>query len=240
MKTVLWRRGRRVLPPTTETVFSTENNALASSEHMRPPTCDVPAHCSRLLLQTTRGRLQIKPFLYSRRWRRLDEKCAHNEGHDCSWKKNPHLERVPWHGVRHELEKGNKVAYCGTLTNKMKGSSAPDASSFILWQLQVKRSAGWSCCCSRLMQAKHEQEADEWRSRYMHGGYSLARRDVNKRSPKAQWDVPSMIDQGEAGIDLQINFPAFSVAEPTPGGSTGSSSLSVFRLIIYNLIHPRA
>lgn len=156
-------------------------------------------------------------------------------------KKKPHLERVPWHGVRHELEKGNKVAYCGTLTNKMKGSSAPDASSFILWQLQVKRSAGWSCrCCSRLMQAKHEQPADEWRSRYMHGGYSLARRDVNKRSPKAQWDVPSMIDQGEAGIDLQINFPAFSVAEPTPGGSTGSSSLSVFRLIIYNLIHPRA
>lgn len=68
------------------------NNALASSEHMRPPTCDVPAHCSRLLLQTTRGRLHIKLFLYSRRKRCLDENSAHNEGHDCSWeKKKKHI-----------------------------------------------------------------------------------------------------------------------------------------------------
>ena len=136
-------------------------------------------------------------------------------------------------------EKAIKLLTVGLWLTGWKESSAPDASSFISWQLQVKRSAGWSCS-SRLTQAKHEQPADECRSRYMRSGYSLARRDMNKRSPEAQWDVPSVIDQGEAGIDPQINFPAFSVAEPTPRGSTGTSSLSIFRLIIYNLIHPRA
>lgn len=46
-----------------------------------------------------------------------------------------------------------------------------------------------------------------------------------------------MIDRGEPSTDLQINSAAFTASEPGPGGLTSSSSLSIFRLIIYNLIH---
>lgn len=41
---------------------------------------------------------------------------------------------------------------------------------------------------------------------------------MNKNFQEAQWNVPSMTDQGGLSDDLQINFPAFTVAEQKPRG----------------------
>lgn len=56
--------------------------------------------------------------------------------------------------------------------------------------------------------------ANKWCRRYM-VVLSHTRTWINA-PPEPRWDVPSMIDQGEPSSDLQINFPACSVADPKP------------------------
>lgn len=133
------KTGSKALLFKPKNYFQTDNIVPTSNKLLTPPTCKVLSHRSPLFLQTRMNAYEVALLLPSQQTIKFPwlEKCC---GWGWGWlMKNP-FQVVLWHGGHQRqsvLKKGNNVACCGMLTNKMKKRSACDASSFILWQLEV-------------------------------------------------------------------------------------------------------